>query len=563
MSERGPDRGFAVVPHRLGGGAGRDRRRRLLAAIVLLVGAALVAVGFIGPRLANRPNFDVAFFATPTPEATPSPSPSPTRAGFETPIVPTPLPPLTKPPGVTIDGRIGVATDSFHVLDLATGIVVPSVALEPGRDVMIPGPGGDDWICVCMNDRYDTGSMTRDVQVVRVDRDGREQSRTVVAALGPSVTVDQGPQTAVDIAADGRSALLAVAMPSPTGWSYSVASIDLVRPSLGPWLALGSQQLPPMPSPTPTPFGGGSGPSSFVFGPFVSRSPSGSEAFVWGTLEIPTADGSGPTEAAGWRVAIDGGDPTTPTVAPGLGDLPPFCGAMRWLGPASFVAACSAIPGDAGNGAQIARWNISVLGPDGALRRRIDVPDTSAYYTDPLMDTANEAVWLWDSTALTLVRIDTRSGAVDTKTYDPLAEEAAGDAPIGGVTPQWVPVAGGLSFFSLPQLVGAPDGSRLYALGFSPNAQGNLPMQPSLGVFVFDPQTLAMVDRWDPAALYVALRPVLGGRAIAATGMASVNAAGETVPWEGSLTIHDAADGRILERFGQLGEGGQAIVVGG
>ncbi|HEV7810452.1 MAG TPA: hypothetical protein VGO64_07625, partial [Candidatus Limnocylindrales bacterium] len=104
-------------------------------------------------------------------------------------------------------------------------------------------------------------------------------------------------------------------------------------------------------------------------------------------------------------------------------------------------------------------------------------------------------------------------------------------------------------------------GSRLYAIGYSPN-QGNA-MQPSLGVFVFDPQTLALLDRWDPAALYVTLRPVLGGRAIAVSGMASVDASGHEAPWEGSVTLHDATDGRILERFGQLGQGVQPFLIGG
>ncbi|HEV7810800.1 MAG TPA: hypothetical protein VGO64_09375, partial [Candidatus Limnocylindrales bacterium] len=465
MSERGPDRGFAVVPHRLGGGGGRDRRRRLVAAIVLLIAGVLIAVAFIGPRLADRPNFDVAFFATPTPRSTPTPSPSSTSAGFATPLVPTPLPALTKPQGVTIDGRIAVWTDSFRLLDLATGIVVPSLGLEPGRDVMTAAPGGDGWICVCMEDHLGAPTTLRDVLVVRVDRDGREQSRTLIGTLGPGSTSDQGPQTSVDVAADGRSALLAVGIPSASAWVYSIATIDLIRPSLGPMLALGSQQLPPTPSPTPTPLEGGS-PGAYIYGPFVSRSPSGGEAFVWSTLQIPTADGTGATTTIGWRVAIDGGKATTPTDAPGLTDLPPYCGAMRWLAPASFVAVCSVLPGPTtSDGSQVARWNLAVFGPDGVLRRRIDLPDTSGYYSDPLMDSANEAVWLWDPMALTLVRIDTRSGTVGKETYDPLAEAAPGSAAFGGTTPEWAPPATGSPFFSLPQLVGAPDGRRLYALG--------------------------------------------------------------------------------------------------
>jgi hypothetical protein len=74
---------------------------------------------------------------------------------------------------------------------------------------------------------------------------------------------------------------------------------------------------------------------------------------------------------------------------------------------------------------------------------------------------------------------------------------------------------------------------------------------------------MGVLDRWAPDALYVTVESVLGGRAVAAAGSAGFDATGQYVPWESSLTIHDSTDGKILMRFGQLGEADPVQVVGG
>ncbi|MEO5940471.1 MAG: hypothetical protein ABIZ72_05880, partial [Candidatus Limnocylindrales bacterium] len=61
------------------------------------------------------------------------------------------------------------------------------------------------------------------------------------------------------------------------------------------------------------------------------------------------------------------------------------------------------------------------------------------------------------------------------------------------------------------------------------------------------------VDRWAPAAAYLAISVDRDGQVLA-TGQPGVDAAGRPAPWQGSLTIHAPADGRILVRYGRLGQ---------
>lgn len=553
-----------MAPHRLGGSAGgRDRRRRLLAGVVLVAGVTLVGIGWVGPRLAERPSFDTAFFATPTPDPSASSSPSASATAASTPFGPTPLPTLTRPEGVVIDGRVAVWTTGFRLLDLATGFVTDPVAMFPGQDAVVPMPGGEGWLCVCMVDTTDGASgLIRDVDVVRIDRNGREASRTKAGSLGPAPPGGQVTiQTDVDIAPDRRSAVLTVGVPSATEWTYSITTVDLVDPSLGPLLELGRQTIPQRPTPSASPEPGIGDPSfdppAWVSGPYVRRSPDGASAFAWASLQPATQDTFIPPIPVGWRVQLPPGAALAASAVAALPDLLTYCGSVGWLTADTFVATCA----NSGDGAQIPVWSVQLIARDGTTRRKVDIPSTTNWYAEPLFDAANQVIWLWDMAGPTLVRIDARTSEVTARTYDPRADRTTGDAPRPGVRPAWAPRNSALGF-SPRQLVGAPDGSRIYALASSNVMDGSVQAQPSLGVLVFDPATMAMVDHWGPAANEVALEPILGGKAIAVAANPSFDASGRPVPWEGSLTIRDAVDGRILERFGRLGADSLPYVIG-
>jgi hypothetical protein len=104
-------------------------------------------------------------------------------------------------------------------------------------------------------------------------------------------------------------------------------------------------------------------------------------------------------------------------------------------------------------------------------------------------------------------------------------------------------------------MAAAPDGSRLYLVGYDAAKQSERGNQVSAGIFVVDPGTLALLDRWDPDAQYFAVQPIEDGSIVVAAGAPAVDAEGSSVPWQASLTFHDASDGRILLRLGQMGDG--------
>ena len=109
-------------------------------------------------------------------------------------------------------------------------------------------------------------------------------------------------------------------------------------------------------------------------------------------------------------------------------------------------------------------------------------------------------------------------------------------------------------------IAGGPSGDRLYSVGFDPQSTSDSGAQPSRGIFVIDRSTLALVDRWAPAADYISVAALTNG-VVVASGMPGVQTDGTSAPWEASVTIHEASDGRILVRFGQLGEGNAPFVI--
>jgi hypothetical protein len=109
-------------------------------------------------------------------------------------------------------------------------------------------------------------------------------------------------------------------------------------------------------------------------------------------------------------------------------------------------------------------------------------------------------------------------------------------------------------------MAASPVGDRLYAVGFDPTSNQDSGGPASRGIYVIDRSTLALVDRWAPAADYVAVSTLPDGL-VAASGMPGIQTDGQMAPWQGSLTIHQPADGRVLVRFGQLGEGNAPFVV--
>jgi hypothetical protein len=208
------------------------------------------------------------------------------------------------------------------------------------------------------------------------------------------------------------------------------------------------------------------------------------------------------------------------------------------------------------------KWQFGTLDLDGRVVGTTELTLGSNGYMGPMLfDRANGKAYLWDATGLTITRIDVHSLAVEQTSFDPLARSSSGLVPAGGAAPvDWHGADSAVRQSGFTNITGGLDGERLYAIGFDPQPATDSGNQASRGVFVIDRSTLALVDRWAPAADYLAVTALPGGL-VAAAGMPGIKEDGHFAPWEGSLTIHDETDGRILVRFGQLGTDMPPLVV--
>lgn len=492
--------------------------------MVAAAAVAILAISWFGPRPSSRPSLDglTGLFATP------EPTPFPTAAQFAT-----ALPALTGGAG-RFTGTVGVVSNNFRVLDLGTGETLESVNTFFDDDVVVPVPGGAGWLCICI-----AGGSVQDVQLVLLDPAGHELDRRTIGRLGTTSGPDRSiaVRTGIDLAPDRRTGLLVAAVQGPSEWTYSVASLDLAAGTSGPQLALGTQRPPDV--------AGSVAPvQAFAVGPFVRLAPGGDRAWVWAA----TLNAGDPleTQSVGWTIRLEHGQPVA--VSP-VGDLagPTICVLGGFLAPDQFVAMCES-PGHVEP-----EWSIREFAADGGLTRRVDVTDVSDFSSDMLFDTANGAIWVWNGSAMHLRRIDAATGSVAEMTFDRDAETASGGEPLDGAQPVWVrPDAIVPSPFD-GQMTGSRDGSRLYLLGYA-QEPGPLDALRSLGILVVDPRTMALLGRWSNDAAYDSIHMGFGGSVVMASGMSGFDDRGEPSFWEASVTFHDAEDGRILARYGRLGE---------
>jgi hypothetical protein len=567
MTERRGDQGFSVTPQRIGGdAAGRStgrRTRRFGLAVVVIVAAAIIGVGWLGPRLDGRPNFDVSYFATPTPGLTPSPSPSP-YGPEETPLFPgqaTPLPAVTRADVAGPRGGVAIVTSGVAVLDLATGVIAPGPSVVPGRDALFRTLGGGGWSCVCFDDL----PQERAIHLWTIDRAGVLGDDTVLGSIPrPASDVDQSHiNTDVDLGEDHRTGVVAIAIRDGRSWRVSIGRIAFGARALGPLAEVGlaGNTVAPSATPTPTPEPG-TNQDVYFDGPHVRLSPDGRVAFVWGMLEPINGDPAPARDFHAWRVPIaPDGSFGHATPAPGLLEMPAFCSSVGFAAADRLMWLCPRIPTDQAvpfDGV----WDAGAVDLEGQPAGRNDVATVADNsYLEAIFDRANGQMYGWDAFGLTVLRVDAHTLVASSTTFDPLVRGAPGMEPGGGDRPPaWQSGASASGDYG-GRLAGTSDGKRLVALGYGP-AQQESGLNPSRGIFVIDRRTLALVDRWDPAANYSSIG-VLGDGSVAVSGMPQVEANGQFAPWDASLTIHDETDGRIVVRFGQLGQDPIAAVLGG
>jgi hypothetical protein len=577
MTERRGDQGFSVAPRAVDGGGASRRRgpRRIGVVVVVLASVALIAVGWLGPQLDRRPSLDIAYFATPTPSGSrgPSPSPSPTLRPDETPSA-TPLPRITLANGEPPAGHIAMVSDHLRVLDLRTGDVAEGPTVDYGGFAVRASAAGG-WRCIC-SDTGNGTSLTRTIRDMDLDPSAGITRTTDLLTL-PAIRSEFTGQYSVgfdlDLAADGRKAILATGTRSGLSFAFDLRTVDLDADETSPPVAIGTITIPrPPPTPTtapsPTPTDPGAGPTfppdeAYLDGPHIRLAPDGRTAFVWGFAQRVTNDTSDPPVGAGWRVELrPDGSIGAVTDAPAVTDMPAFCTSVGFATGDRLVMVCPTVD-DLGNMVDPFSMTIHVVGLDGRTIGSVALSATSGGYgTEPLFDRANGRVYVWDPINLTLDRVDIAKLTVDRTKFDAAATAGPGGPSLGGQAPAvWADADSAIQLQTNGQLAGSTDGERLYALGFTPGAEFDGGSgQASAGVFVIDRSTLALIAHWAPVANDSGIAVLPDGR-IATAAQPGYDVEGRVVPWAGSLALHDAVDGRILARYGQVSADSMPTIV--
>jgi hypothetical protein len=297
---------------------------------------------------------------------------------------------------------------------------------------------------------------------------------------------------------------------------------------------------------------------SYLNGPQIRLSPSGSRIMVFGSVETyDPRTSTGESSRFGWLadVAPDGAGPRLAGVQPGgtaWQDALAYCGWLGWLSDEELAGTCwDPEPAD--------RFHVRTI--DIAGRTRVDVPIEMPLewgIADPVLDTANRTAWLWEPAGHVLHRVDLDDGSTDMIDPDPEAPAPVPEIPrSAGEAPEWATTLSDYRPWSSPMLVSDPDGSRLYAVGVTlpePSSLARGYAVGSSGIWVFDASSFALVDHWPAAAAYSSIGLTADGRWLIAAGQPGVDAAGGAAGWSSSVSIHDTRDGRLSIQLGDLGE---------
>jgi hypothetical protein len=295
--------------------------------------------------------------------------------------------------------------------------------------------------------------------------------------------------------------------------------------------------------PTASPRIDGSPPDGvYAWANMVSAAPDGESVLV--TVGLSEVRGEQwLSRNAEWFVPIRDGKPRAPMPVPAEASLVPD----RWcLGRPIFVDSdlvaqvCNPAtrPQPQGSfwsvrrlttaGASLGDWPIGAVGADGSA-------------TTGLVDRERRSVYLWDAFRHLVSRVDIDTGL----TRENVVEDPAVTGDRGPSYRGWFGVE--------PGLVRSVDGTRLYAAGLTTET-GNAAR--SSGIWVFDADSLELLDHWSPRALLTSLAVSADGRFVYAAGAAGYDADGnENQRWRASLTVYNATTGEIAVLYGSIGEG--------
>ena len=519
----------------------RGRSNSLVA--VGLVG--FVAIGLVlGTAFNNGGPSSSAALASASPGPA-SNSPPPSRRP-----TPTPVPLATRLPALEVLGgaipteRRLVYANGMQVLDLATGTLTsPTRRFE---DQLLP-LGDDQLVCACVvRDASTGGDATAPVPILRYGRydlTGKpiiERDLQTFDGMVPVPDMTEGFSAVATLSADERSLFVLAVIRRPPVWTIElqvvdVKSGDLLGDTRFDGLPVDVEQPDPSASPHP---GVGTPDGVYAWASTMAASTDGKVLLV-SVAYSEVRNESWTNNNREWMIPIDGGTVGRAVRLSPAATLKPegWCiGRPTFVDPALLVQVCTPVANESpGRSFYIRR-----VTADGESVGDLVVPPRTLdaqYPASAIVDRARRAVFLWDAAGHVLTRAAIDDGQIDIG--------AVGDEMLSG---DRLPGSGSY-LGGDPGMVASPDGRRLYALGLG---AGFGVAGRSTGVWVFDAETLELVDHWQPRAFLTSLAVSADGRFVYAAGAPGFDLEGHENPWPASVTVYDAANGAIQVIYGAI-----------
>jgi DNA-binding beta-propeller fold protein YncE len=438
--------------------------------------------------------------------------------------------------------RLLVLGNGRQILDLGTGTI-----RSFGRqyeDMLFPV--GDELVCVCLV-RGSAASAGPLLRFARFDLDGvpileRDLlSLDDVVAL-PEMTEGFNMTAAIDAA--GEQLVLVDVVRRPPAWVVELHVVDARNGDLLDSTVLDTFPVDlaePRPSASPR-TDGGAPDGVYAWASTVVLSPDGGTAFVTvAQSEVRGDEWTG--RNLEWLIPIAegrSGEPAALSADTSLAADRWCVGRPTFLDSGLLVQLCGPPP----QPLESSFWSVRRLTADGASLG--DLPIGAAHSDGPpsatmIVDRPRRLVVMWDAFRHLVSRVDVDSGRV----HEGVVAESMlpGDRRPSGRG--WIGVD--------PGLVASPDGKRFYALGLA-SGPGNV--GTSTGVWVFDAETLELIDHWAPRALLTSMAISADGRFVYATGAAGFDVDGrENQRWRASVSVYDTTTGQIVVLYGSIGEG--------
>ena len=516
-----------------------------------LVAAGLV--GFVAVGIALGTVFDGGVPAQPAPAvgplAAPAVSPAATRR-----LIPTPRPQLPPLPTVQVIGgeipteRRLVYANGLQVLDLATGeLTTPG---RPYEDIVL-SLGEPEVVCICVIRQPPVGDAMSSSVVLRFERLATsgvsilERELATIDGIVEVPGVGPGFVMAAILTNDDRSLFVLTAARRPPIWNLELHQVDTATGELIGTTVLGElatdpgqpQPSPSAESPSAQPYGG-TPDGLYVWANSLTMSPDGTLLAVTIVYSEVRAD-EWTNKNRELLVPLTSGRPGTATAIETHAEVRP----NEWcIGPPEFVdndlivQVCTAPDGPRGGGSLFVRRVTTAGTSIGDLA--LQATPTEDYYQLAIaLDRARRAIVAWNPVLHSMSRVSLDDGAV-------IARELA-----RAMVPEAAPSNSRGYIGTDPGLVLSPDGQRLFAIGIGPGpGDGGTPT----GVWVFDAESLNLIDHWPPRAMLTSLGVSVDGRFVYAAGANGFDVEGNQASWPASVTVYDALTGEIQVIYGAV-----------